>query len=149
MQRHSKRLPKGKRGGRGGGGALTSPTHTPHGAKFTTAQACGLGLQQCQDIGGPAEAINKEKEKGRCFAFDGRHGSLTVKLADIQKRTIERVCERHSCEHAQRVLNVSQLGARRMEALRNRRLHARLSRRHRRYYSHHHRYDCCPRCDVL
>ena len=66
----------------GGGGALTSPTHTPHGAKFTTAQACGLGLQQCQDIGGPAEAINKEKEKGRCFAFDGRQGSLTVKLAD-------------------------------------------------------------------
>ena len=52
----------------GGGGALTSPTHTPHGAKFTTAQACGLGLQQCQDIGGPAEAINKEKEKGDLLA---------------------------------------------------------------------------------
>ena len=66
----------------GGKKALTSPTFTPKGARWTTDQACRLGLQQCKDVGGPLEAINRDKEKGRCFAFGGAEGSLTVKLPE-------------------------------------------------------------------
>jgi SUN domain-containing protein 1/2 len=62
------------------GSPFTSPAYTPPGAMLSTAAKQRIGLGR--SIGSANDAINKGRNKGDCFAFNGNAGNLTIRLSE-------------------------------------------------------------------